>query len=335
MLVVAVVGPTATGKSDLALALAQALSPGGGRAGAATAPAEIVNADAYQLYRGMDVGTAKVPPAERRGVVHHQLDVLDPREDASVARYQEAARADLAAVAARGARAVVVGGSGLYVRALLDRMEFPGTDPHVRAALEERAAREGRRALHAELERVDPQAAAAIGPHNERRLVRALEVVAITGRPYSANLPTQEHVVPAVQIGLDCDRAALDERVAGRVERMWEEGLVDEVRRLASPEQGGTGPGLGRTAARAVGYAELLPVLRGEGDEAGAREQVAAGTRRLARKQMGWFGRDPRVRWLDARAPDLLDQALAVVADAEAGAGPRVPDGPVRRSLGA
>ncbi|QAY62316.1 tRNA (adenosine(37)-N6)-dimethylallyltransferase MiaA [Xylanimonas allomyrinae] len=327
MIVVAVVGPTATGKSDLAIDLAQALSQPG-------VPAEIVNADAYQLYRGMDVGTAKVPPGERRGIVHHQLDVLDPGQDASVARYQAAARADLDAIAARGARAVVVGGSGLYVRALLDHLDFPGTDPAVRAGLEERAEREGRRALHAELARLDPAAAASIGPHNTRRIVRALEVIAITGRPYSANLPRQEYVRPAVQIGLDCDREALDARVTARVERMWAAGLVEEVRGLAGPDQGGTGLGLGATAARAVGYAEVLGLLSGRCTADEARTEITANTRRLARKQMGWFGRDPRVQWLDAAAPDLVERALAVVAAADAGTLPAPGDAPVRRSLG-
>jgi len=320
VLIVAVVGPTATGKSDLALDLAQTLGL------RAQGGAEIVNADAYQLYRGMDVGTAKVPEDERRGIVHHQLDVIEPEEDASVARYQEAARADLAAIDGRAARAVVVGGSGLYVRALLDAMDFPGTDPGVRAALEERAEREGARALYDELTRADAAAAASIGPRNVRRLVRALEVIAITGRPYTANLPRQEHVRPTVQLGLDCDRATLDARVAARVERMWHEGLVDEVRGLA--------PRLGRTAARAVGYAEVLAHLRGETDDAAAREAVTANTRRLARKQMGWFGRDPRVHWLDARAPDLVERALAVVEAADAGAIDAPDEGPVRRSLG-
>jgi tRNA dimethylallyltransferase len=328
--IVAVVGPTATGKSDLALDLAEAL-PG---AAAGGAPAEIVNADAFQLYRGMDVGTAKVPPAERRGIVHHQLDVLDPSQDASVARYQADARADLDMIAGRGARAVVVGGSGLYVRALLDHLDFPGTDPDVRARLEERADREGRRALHAELARRDPDAAASIGPLNTRRIVRALEVVEITGRPYSANLPRQEYVRPAVQIGLDCDRETLDARVAGRVDGMWDAGLVDEVRALAAPHQGGTGPGLGTTAARAVGYAELLRWFAGETTEAEARAAVVANTRRLARKQMGWFGRDPRVQWLDAGSSDLLEEALAVVRAAGAGALPEPGETPVRRSLG-
>lgn len=327
--VVAVVGPTATGKSDLALDLAQRLGTPG-------APAEIVNADAYQLYRGMDVGTAKVPAAERRGVRHHLLDVLDPREDASVARYQDEARAALDEIAGRGARAVVVGGSGLYVRALLDDMRFPGTDPAVRAALEERAEREGTRVLHDELARVDPAAAASIGPANTRRIVRALEVVELTGEPFTANLPRQEYVRPTLQIGLDCDRAVLDARVEGRVERMWELGLVDEVRRVESA-------GMGRTARRAVGYAEVLAHLHGEVTEAAAREAVTANTRRLARKQMGWFGRDPRVHWLDAQSPRLLDDALALVAEADAGrehpADRRGADEadtgePVRRSLG-
>ena len=196
--VVAVVGPTATGKSDLGLALAELLR------------GEVINADAMQLYRGMDVGTAKVPVDERRGIAHHQLDVLDVSQEASVAHYQEHARADLAAISARGARPVVVGGSGLYVRAALDDIEFPGTDPEVRARWEARAAEQGPGRLHAELERLDPVAAASIGRANTRRIIRALEVIELTGRPYSATLPEHRYVVPAVQIGLDCDRDGLD-----------------------------------------------------------------------------------------------------------------------------
>ena len=309
-LVVAVVGPTATGKSDLGLVLAGAL---GG---------EVVNADAMQLYRGMDIGTAKLTPAERRGVPHHQLDVLDVGEDASVARYQAEGRADLAAIAARGRRPVVVGGSGLYVRALLDRLEFPGTDADVRARLEERAERFGTRPLHDELARLDPAAAIAIGPANTRRIVRALEVIAITGRPYTANLPEQVYEVPAVQIGLDLNREVLDGRVEARVDRMWEQGLVEETLGLLAR-------GMGRTAARAVGYAEVLALVRGETDERGARDAVVANTRRLARKQMTWFGRDPRIHWLDARDPDLAERALAVVVAADAGSA--TPDASARR----
>lgn len=300
--VVAVVGPTATGKSDLGLELALAL---GG---------EVVNADAMQLYRGMDIGTAKLRPAERRGVPHHQLDVLDVEEDATVAAYQRHARADLAAVAARGARPVVVGGSGLYVRALLDRIEFPPSDPAVRAELEREAVRRGPGLLHDELARLDPVAAARVDRANTRRVVRALEVVRITGRPYSATLPEHVHEIPAVQVGLDCDRTVLDARIEARVARMWQEGLVEEVRGLAGR--------LGRTAARAVGYAEVMRVLRGDLTEEDARAAVVAGTRRLARRQMGWFGRDPRVHWLDARDPHLVERALALVAAADAGALP-------------
>ncbi|SDS63743.1 tRNA dimethylallyltransferase [Paraoerskovia marina] len=315
-MIIAVVGPTATGKSDLALDLAESL-----------APAEIVNADAYQTYRRMDIGTAKVPPEERRGVPHHLVDVLDPDQESTVAEYQRDARAALADIAARGAQPVVVGGSGLYVRALLDHMEFPGTDPVVRAHLEARAVAEGPGVLHAELALRDPEAAERIDPRNARRVVRALEVVEVTGERFTAFLPRQEYVSPAVQIGLDCDRTVLDARVDARVEAMWGRGLVDEVRRIA--------PALGRTAARAVGYAEVLAMDAGELTPDEARAAIAANTRRLARKQMGWFGRDPRVNWLDAQSPTLLAEALAVVESARRGPGPDPGPAPVRRSLGA
>jgi tRNA dimethylallyltransferase/diaminopimelate epimerase len=316
-LVVTVVGPTATGKSDLALELAIAL---GG---------EVVNADALQLYRGMDIGTAKLTPDERRGVRHHLLDVLDPAQEASVADYQAWARAAVDDCHARGRRAVAAGGSGLYVRALLDHMEFPGADPEVRARFEARVEAEGSRALHDELARLDPAAAAAIGPRNARRIVRALEVIALTGRPYSSSLPRHEYEVPAVQIGLDCDRAVLDARIEARTERMYAAGLVAEVERLVAH-------GWGRTAARAVGYAEAVALLRGEMTPDEAHAATSAGTRRLARKQMGWFGRDPRVHWLDAQDPDVVAQALDLVARADRGQlGPATDDPAPRRSLGA
>lgn len=316
-LLVAVVGPTATGKSDLGVDLALALGS-----------SEIVNADAYQLYRGMDVGTAKLTLAERRGVPHRQLDVLDPGQDASVAVYQREARADLAELSAASTRPIVVGGSGLYVRALLDRMQFPPTDPAVRARLEARAEAEGTRPLHDELTRRDPDAAARILPGNTKRIVRALEVIEITGAPFSAHLPAEEHVRPTVQIGLDSPREELDARVATRVERMWEAGLLDEVRALVAS-------GMGRTARRAVGYAEALAHLEGRLSAAEAREETIVGTRRLTRKQMGWFGRDPRTIWLPAGAPDLLDRAVDVVVRAEAGTLDLPEAGePTRRSLG-
>lgn len=301
-MLIAVVGPTATGKSALGVALARALDP----------PGEVVNADAFQLYRGMDIGTAKVTAAERGEVPHHQIDVLDVAEDASVAHFQTAARTDVADIESRGRRAILVGGSGLYVRSVLDRIEFPGTDPKIRGALEARAEAEGARSLHDELTRRDPVAAANIGPGNVKRTVRALEVIELTGRPFSATLPVPEYVRPTVQIGLDCSRAVLDARVEARVAKMWEQGLVAEVAALADH-------GMGRTAARAVGYAEVLEMLVGRCTEAVAREAVVVHTRRLARKQMGWFGRDPRIVWLDADAPDLVAQALDVVARAERG----------------
>ncbi|MCB2177900.1 MAG: tRNA (adenosine(37)-N6)-dimethylallyltransferase MiaA [Actinomycetales bacterium] len=307
---VAVVGPTATGKSELGLALAEAL---GG---------EVVNADAMQLYRGMDIGTAKLTVAERRGVAHHQLDVLDVGEEASVAAYQRHARADLEAIEAGGRTGVVVGGSGLYVRALLDRMELAPTDPAVRARLESRLAELGPGLLHDELARLDPAAAEAIGRSNARRIVRALEVIELTGRPLRAALPEQEYVAATVQVGLDCARDVLDARIEARVDRMWAAGLVDEVRGLADA--------MGRTAARAVGYAQVLAVLRGETDEASAREATVIATRRLARRQMGWFGRDRRVHWLDATDPDLVERALEVVA--RGGQPPET--APARRTLG-
>lgn len=295
-IVIAVVGATATGKSDLAVDLALAL---GG---------EVVNADAMQLYRGMDIGTAKLTVAERRGVEHHQLDVLDVRDEASVAAYQRHARADVDAIVRRGRRPVLAGGSGLYVRAVLDRLEIPPTDPAVRAGLEAELEAAGPAALHARLARRDPAAAAAILPGNGRRIVRALEVIALTGRGFSATLPSGEYVRPTVQLGLAADRAELDRRIADRVDRMWEAGLVDEVRGLLP-----AGLGEGRTASRALGYAQVLELVAGTCTDAEAREDTVRATRRFARRQESWFRRDARIVWLPSGTPDLLDRALDVV----------------------
>ena len=294
--VVAVVGPTASGKSDLAVGLALAL---GG---------EVVNADAMQLYRGMDIGTAKLPVDQRRGVRHHQLDVLGVQDEASVAAYQRHARADLAAIAAGGRLPVLAGGSGLYLRAVLDRLEIPPTDPSVRAGLEEQLAAQGSPALHARLADVDPVAAAAILPGNGRRVVRALEVIELTGRPFSAVMPTGEYAVPAVQLGLVAAREVLDGRIDARVDRMWAAGLVEEVRGLAD-----RGLREGRTASRALGYAQVLDLLDGRCTDAEARADTARATRRLARRQESWFRRDPRITWLPAGAPDLVERALDAV----------------------
>ena len=293
----AVVGPTAVGKSDLAVALAQRL---GG---------EVVNTDSMQLYRGMDVGTAKLPLAERRGVRHHLLDVLDMTQSASVAQFQRWARDTIADCRARGVVPVLVGGSALYTRAVLDRFEFPGTDPEVRARHEQRLADVGPEALHRHLAQLDPDAASRIIPSNGRRVVRALEVIELTGRPFSATLPRLEYADPAaVQLGLDCAREVLDERIEQRVRRMWDAGLVEEVRRLEA-----RGLREGRTANRALGYQQVLAHLAGECTEQEAYDATVRGTRRFARRQDSWFRKDPRIHWLPWDATDLVARAVAVV----------------------
>lgn len=296
---IAIVGATATGKSDVSLAVAELL---GG---------EVVNSDAMQFYRGMDIGTAKLTVEQRRGIPHHQLDTLDVTEDASVARFQESARADIAAIHARGRRAVVVGGSGLYVRALLDEFEFPPTDPEVRARLEARAETEGPGILHRELAAADPEAAAVIPTGNAKRIVRALEVIEITGRPFSASLPRPTYAIPAMQVGLAAEYAMLDPRIEARVQGMWDAGLVDEVREL---ERRGIRDGV--TARRAVGYAETLRHLDGELTQREAIDLIAQHTRRLARKQAKWFRPDARVTWVQAPADatDVERAAADVVA---------------------
>ena len=281
--VVAVVGPTATGKSELGLALAEAL---GG---------EVVNADSMQLYRGMDIGTAKLTPAERRGVPHHLLDIWEVTETASVAEYQRLARAAIDGVLARGRVPLLVGGSGLYVRAVLDDLDFPGTDPDLRARLEAELATAGAAALHARLSALDPAAARGILPSNGRRIVRALEVVTLTGRPFAATLPSAAAVYDAVQVGLDRPTAELDARVADRVDRMWQLGLVEEVRRLAA-----AGLRDGPTASRALGYGQLLRALDGLSTVDEARVETVRATRRFVRRQRSWFRRDRRVHWLEA-----------------------------------
>jgi tRNA dimethylallyltransferase len=283
---VAVVGPTAAGKSDLAVELALRL---GG---------EIVNADSMQLYRGMDVGTAKLGLQERRGVPHHLLDVWDVTETASVADYQRMARETIAGIHERGRVPLLVGGSGLYIRAVIDDLDFPGTDPELRARLESSLAEVGPERLHVRLASLDPAAAASILPSDGRRVVRALEVIEMTGRPFSASMPSYDDAKEyATQLGLAVPRPELDERIALRVERMWSAGLVEEVRRLEA-----RGLREGRTASRALGYAQVLRFLSGEWSEERAREETVRLTRRFARRQESWFRRDPRVRWIDYRA---------------------------------
>lgn len=291
---VAVVGPTASGKSDLAIELA--LTLGG----------EVVNADAMQLYRGMDIGTAKVPESERRGVRHHLLDVLDVTETASVAAYQRDARACIERLLAAGVVPVLCGGSGLYVQSVIDELRFPGTDPVVRAALEQEAADRGTAALYARLSELDPAAAIAILPSNTRRIVRALEVIELTGQPFSANLPAPGPArYEMVLIGIDRDPDELDARVDARVAQMFAAGLVDEVRKLL-----GQGLREGKTASRALGYQQVLAALDGNGDMGAAAAATAQATRRFVRRQRAWFRRDQRITWFDAAEPDLAERVI-------------------------
>jgi tRNA dimethylallyltransferase len=294
--VIAVVGPTAAGKTELSLDLAEAL---GG---------EIVNTDAMQVYRGMDIGTAKLPPEERRGIPHHLLDVLDVTEPATVAEFQRLARHVIDHCRARGVTPILVGGSALYTRAILDRFEFPGTDPAIRARLEADLDSTGPEAMHRRLAAVDPDAAANIIPSNGRRVVRALEVIELTGRAYTASLPEQRYFYPdAIQVGVDIPRDVLDARIEQRVKHMWEAGLVEEVRTLAD-----RGLRDGRTANRALGYQQVLAFLDGAITEAEAFERTVVGTRRFARRQDSWFRKDPRIAWVDWDDPERVAQALAV-----------------------
>ena len=294
--VVAVVGPTAAGKSALGLELALRLD------------GEVVNADSMQLYRGMDIGTAKLAPQERRGVAHHVLDIWDVTEPASVVAYQELARAAVDAIHQRERVPILVGGSGLYVRAVLEQFDFPGTDPALRSSLEQELAQVGAAALHARLAGLAPEAAARILPTNGRRIVRAMEVVLLTGG-FVASLPAPTPYYPAVHIGVDRDPAELDALVAARVDRMFAAGLVDEVRELES-----LGLREGRTASRALGYQQVLRHLAGECTLAQARDETVHATRRFIRRQRSWFRRDPAVVWLDGASPTLVADALAACA---------------------
>ncbi|MCQ4082946.1 tRNA (adenosine(37)-N6)-dimethylallyltransferase MiaA [Streptomyces sp. RB6PN25] len=297
--VIAVVGPTAAGKSDLGTAVAAAV---GG---------EVVNADSMQLYRGMDIGTAKLTPEERRGIPHHLLDIWDVTQAASVAEYQRLARAEIDRLHAVGRIPVLVGGSGLYVRAAIDPLDFPGTDPEVRARLEEELAAHGSGPLHARLAAADPEAARSILPSNGRRIVRALEVVEITGRPFTANLPgpdARQSVYTTVQLGVDVSRPELDERITRRVDRMWEAGLLGEVRALEA-----VGLREGRTASRALGYQQVLAHFAGECTEDEARAETVRATKRFARRQDSWFRRDPRVHWLAGHGEELVERALSLL----------------------
>ncbi|MBT1162310.1 tRNA (adenosine(37)-N6)-dimethylallyltransferase MiaA [Bifidobacterium sp. SO1] len=302
--VVSIVGPTASGKTGLGIAIAKALEERGERA-------EIVNADAYQMYRGMDIGTAKATGEEQAAVRHHLIDIIEPDDTMTVARFQQIARDCIRDLQSRGIRPIMVGGSGLYARAAIDDISFPGTDPVVRQRLEEREKVEGAGALFDELKDKDPAAAARMDPRNPRRTIRALEVIEVTGKPYSASLPRYRYVIPTVQIGLDLPREELDRRIGIRTKQMLTGGFVEEVERLR--------PRLGVTASRALGYQQVIDYLDGLADLNDTYMDIAQKTKRLARKQMGWFGRDPRIHWLQALNPSLVDNALAIIAHADAG----------------
>ena len=295
--IVALVGATASGKTGLSLDLAVRLD------------GEIVNTDAMQVYRGMDVGTAKLPPAERRGMVHHLLDVLDVTEPATVAQFQVWARAAIDEVRGRGRTPILVGGSALYTRAIIDRFDFPGTDESLRHELEAELEQVGSHALHARLAGVDPAAAARIIADNGRRVVRALEVIALTGRPYSASLPVLEYADPrTLQIGVDIDRPTLDERISQRVDAMFAGGFVAEVEDLLA-----RGLAQGRTASRAIGYREVVGLLAGDRTLAEAIDQTKAATRRFSRRQDGWFRKDERILWIDHDDPERVEKAVRAV----------------------
>lgn len=279
---IAIVGPTAAGKSVLAMDIARRLG------------AEIVNGDAFCLYRGMDIGTAKPSLGDRAAITHHVIDTHDVSAEVDVATYQHLARSAVQNILARDVPVVLAGGSGLYVQAVLDDLQFPATDPAVRARLNQELAERGAQALHARLAVVDPPAARHIQPGNGRRIVRALEVNEVTGQPFTASLGQPSAWLPSVRIGFDPGVAAVDEAIAGRVQAMWEAGLVQEVQRL--------GPQMSRTARLAVGYRQILE------DPQTARERTITATRQLARKQRKWFRRDPRLRW--AQTPAQVDQIL-------------------------
>lgn len=302
---IAVVGPTASGKSALSLALAHRFD------------GEVVNVDSMQLYRGMDIGTAKLPPDEREGIAHHMLDVLDVTEPASVARYQEAAVAAVEEIRARGKTPIMVGGSMLYVQSLIDDWQFPPTDPTVRATYQARLEAVGIDTLHAELAQIDPAAATVIEDKDPRRTVRALEVIQLTGKPYQASQPPR-NAPPrwnTLILGLRTETEWLNPRIAQRTKQMFAHGLVDEVRELVDDH----GLVAESTAGRAIGYSQVLSALAGEYDVAEAQERTITGTRRYVRRQRSWFNRDKRIHWLDA-SRDPVAGALAAVESLGPGA---------------
>ena len=295
MKVIAIVGPTAVGKTALSLEIAEKFS------------AEIINADAMQIYKGMDIGTAKLPLSQRRGIVHHQIDVLDPSEEANVSQYQKQSREIINDLLSKNVQPILVGGSGLYVNSVLEDLEFPGTNLEVRAKYEEILDEKGVDALFQMLKEIDPKAAENILPNNARKIVRALEVNEITGKAFNAKLPEPSPIFSDVRIALDMPRDLLDKRIIDRVHQMFEDGFVDEVKSLEKNLR------LGRTAFRALGYSQVLSLLSGEISEDEAITLTINATKKFARRQLSWFRRDPLIHWLDATSPDLFAQSLRLI----------------------
>jgi tRNA dimethylallyltransferase len=293
--VIAIVGPTAVGKTALSLEIAEKFS------------AEIINADAMQIYKGMDIGTAKLPLSQRRGIVHHQIDVLDPSEEANVSQYQKQSREIINDLLSKNVQPVLVGGSGLYVNSVLEDLEFPGTNLEVRAKYEEILDEKGVEALFQMLKDIDPKAAENILPNNARKIVRALEVNEITGKAFNAKLPEPSPIFSDVRIALDMPRDLLDQRIIDRVHQMFEDGFVDEVKSLEKNLK------LGKTAFRALGYSQVLSLLSGEISEDEAITLTINATKKFARRQLSWFRRDPLIHWLDATSPDLFAQSLRLI----------------------
>ena len=295
MKVIAIVGPTAVGTTALSLEIAEKFS------------AEIINADAMQIYKGMDIGTAKLPLSQRRGIVHHQIDVLDPSEEANVSQYQKQSREIINNLLSKNVQPILVGGSGLYVNSVLEDLEFPGTNLEVRAKYEEILDEKGVEALFQMLKETDPKAAENILPNNARKIVRALEVNEITGKAFNAKLPVPSPIFSDVRIALDMPRDLLDQRIIDRVHQMFEDGFVDEVKSIEKNIR------LGKTAFRALGYSQVLSLLSGEISEDEAITLTINATKKFARRQLSWFRRDPLIHWLDATSPDLFAQSLRLI----------------------
>ena len=295
MKVIAIVGPTAVGKTALSLEIAEKFS------------AEIINADAMQIYKGMDIGTAKLPLSQRRGIVHHQIDVLDPIDEANVSQYQKQTREIINDLLNRKVQPMLVGGSGLYVNSVLEDLEFPGTNLEVRSKYEEILDEQGVEVLYEMLEEIDPNAAKNILPSNARKIVRALEVNEFTGKAFNAKLPEPSPIFSDVRIALDMPRDLLDKRISDRVHQMFEDGFVDEVKSLEKNLR------LGKTAFRALGYSQVLSLLAGEITEDEAITLTINATKKFARRQLSWFRRDPLIHWLDATSPDLFEESLRLI----------------------